>query len=576
MKRVLILSTLALGLTLVCSLGGAQVYAATRTVDTTADNAGLTGCTGSAGDCSLRGAISNAVVGDTINFDPSLNGQTITVSSLISIPRAMTIAGPGADKLTISGGNTTSIMEAIVVNGTITISGLTFANGNGAGGSNPGQGGAIEFNSVAATVIDRVVFRDNSAGVLGGVLLTFGGNTRISNSTFTNNTAPQASVIYEGFGPTQITNTTFTGNTETGGGSGAIYLRGNNIIRNCTFAGNTGRSNIYASSESVTLTIGNTILAGNTASDIFVGGSGSIVSNGGNLISRNNQAGATFSLAGSPNGNGDYVGTSASPLDAQLAPLGNYGGGTLTRPLLPTSFALDHGSNCVVTNTCAPAIFAALTTDQRGAPRQVGAAVDIGAFETNYTFAASSLPNGTAGLAYDELISATRQTSLAQPLKLNRENLVPLIYETIPAAGPTGLPPGLTLEASGQLHGVPTTPGSFTFTVKVTDQADGISGVFQFTVAISSPTAAGGTVSGRVLGLSGGGLANTPVILTDTRGVSRLAVTNPFGYFYFDEVEAGGIIVVSVGSKRYQYLPQVLNVNGDLIDVIFVPEIGPN
>lgn len=56
--------------------------------------------------------------------------------------------------------------------------------------------------------------------------------------------------------------------------------------------------------------------------------------------------------------------------DAQLAPLGNYGGATQTHALLPNSPAINHGDN-----TNAPA------TDQRGYVRVVGGTIDIGAFE---------------------------------------------------------------------------------------------------------------------------------------------------------------------------------------------------
>src|SRR3954447_214592 len=67
------------------------------TVDTTSD-ANLTACTAAAGDCSLRGAISNVNAGaggDTIDFEIALAGlQTITLTSdLPTITQAVTING---------------------------------------------------------------------------------------------------------------------------------------------------------------------------------------------------------------------------------------------------------------------------------------------------------------------------------------------------------------------------------------------------------------------------------------------------------------------------------------------------
>ncbi|MEO6393873.1 MAG: hypothetical protein ABIP75_18615, partial [Pyrinomonadaceae bacterium] len=233
MKRSFLIPTVCFGLIIFGGIFSSTTYAATRTVDTLADNGGLTACTAAASDCSLRGAISGSALNDTINFDPSLNGGTITLGSLISIPRGMSIVGPGADLMTISGGNTTSIFEAVGIGVvTVSFSGLTFANGNGVGGSNGGQGGAIEINSISTANFDRVVFRDNSAAVLAGALLCFANACRISNSTFSNNSAPGASVLYGGFGLTEFSNTTITGNTETSSFYGCLYMRGNSVFRN--------------------------------------------------------------------------------------------------------------------------------------------------------------------------------------------------------------------------------------------------------------------------------------------------------------------------------------------------------
>src|SRR5262249_40378690 len=73
----------------------------------------------------------------------------------------------------------------------------------------------------------------------------------------------------------------------------------------------------------------------------------------------------------------------ATPLDPLLAPLGNYGGPTLTMALLPGSPAIDAGNNGLIP--------AGVTTDQRGLARVVNGTVDIGAFESSgFTIAVSS------------------------------------------------------------------------------------------------------------------------------------------------------------------------------------------
>src|SRR5262249_4147765 len=97
--------------------------------------------------------------------------------------------------------------------------------------------------------------------------------------------------------------------------------------------------------------------------------------------------------AGFTNGvNGNNVGTIASPLNALVAALGNYGGPTQTHALLPGSPAIDTANNCVVDAAhCGDTSIPQLTTDQRGLARQVNGVVDIGAFESSgFTIAATS------------------------------------------------------------------------------------------------------------------------------------------------------------------------------------------
>lgn len=68
-----------------------------------------------------------------------------------------------------------------------------------------------------------------------------------------------------------------------------------------------------------------------------------------------------------------------------------------------------------------------------------------------------------------------------------------------------------------------------------------------------APTAANVLVGGRVQTASGTGIPGATVTLSGSTGARRTAVTNAFGYFYFDEVASGEIVVVTVVSKRYQF-----------------------
>ncbi len=87
--------------------------------------------------------------------------------------------------------------------------------------------------------------------------------------------------------------------------------------------------------------------------------------------STNNLIGDGTGVSGISNGvSGNIVGTAAAPIDPLLAPLGNYGGPTLSMPPLPGSPAIGAGAG----GAGIPA------TDQRGKPRS--GSIDIGSVQT--------------------------------------------------------------------------------------------------------------------------------------------------------------------------------------------------
>lgn len=93
-----------------------------------------------------------------------------------------------------------------------------------------------------------------------------------------------------------------------------------------------------------------------------------------------------------------------------------------------------------------------------------------------------------------------------------------------------------------------------------------------FWQAFFAPTAAMVAVSGRSLDAYGGPISKVRVTLTDGGGVVRSALTNGFGYFRFDDVEAGQTCIISVQSKRFQFgnPVQVVFVGDEVTDLVFV------
>lgn len=91
------------------------------------------------------------------------------------------------------------------------------------------------------------------------------------------------------------------------------------------------------------------------------------------------------------------------------------------------------------------------------------------------------------------------------------------------------------------------------------------------TPAAFAPTAAGVTVGGRVLTFRGRGIFRAQVSITDAAGTRRTGITNPFGYFRFEDMAAGQTYILSVKAKRFQFgqPTQVLFVTENLTELNF-------
>ena len=87
-----------------------------------------------------------------------------------------------------------------------------------------------------------------------------------------------------------------------------------------------------------------------------------------------------------------------------------------------------------------------------------------------------------------------------------------------------------------------------------------------------APTAAAVSISGRILNMSGGGLVNAFVTLTDMNGNARTILTKKFGAFRFDDVTAGESYIITVTSRHYTFQPQVISVLENLTNVDFTAQ----
>ncbi len=378
--------------------------------------------------CTLRDAITAADAnGGNIMFNTGLSGTITLGSPLPALTGQITISGPGASVVTVSGNGSTTVGSIFTINSgaTVGISGLTIANGNAA--SALGFGGGI-INSGTLTVSDCVLSNNTAANNGGGIYS--GGTLTVTNSTFSTNTAStgdgaNGGGIYSGGGTLTVNYSTFSGNTASGHDGGAIFADNPASISNSTFSGNQALAGGAIANLSGTMTVGNSIFSGNSAIDYGAGLlNGATLNATGNLFYNNLNGGTTEgdcfnctptnSVSGNPN----------------LATLGNYGGPTPTMLPLPSSAAICAGSSSLI-----PVGF---SKDQRGdvntntsySNYTTGpACVDLGAVQTNYSLNFSTEPgpispatsiltnaNFEAGVSLDE--SGAPLTAAAETIPL--------------------------------------------------------------------------------------------------------------------------------------------------------------
>lgn len=320
---------------------------------------------------SLREAIAYAgtfTTATTITFDASVfpagSLTTITLGGtalhLTNTAATLTISGPGAGQVAISGNglSTVFVVDAPV---SAAIEGLAITGGNGA------LGGGIQNAGTLSLRNDWL--SGNAAGSGGAVYNT--GSLTVTGSTFSGDSAGSGGAFYN------AGNASFVGSTITGNfastGAGLYSASGASTLTNVTIAGNFAQSGggVFNSIGDVTLL--NTILAWNSVSQSDStpsdwAGSAANAASGFNLIGDGSNSGLSAGV------NGNLVGDSANPIDPHLGSLADNGGPTLTMAVLAGSPAINAGSN---------ALLGGLVTDQRGAgfSRIAGGIVDIGAFE---------------------------------------------------------------------------------------------------------------------------------------------------------------------------------------------------
>lgn len=342
LKRITPFALAVNGLLAIAALGAVPCFANTVTVTNTNDS----------GAGSLRQAIADAASGDLIQF--SITG-TITLSSTLTIEgKNLTISGPGALLLAISGNH--SVQVLVIGNGvSATISGVTIENGSSSS-FNRGSG----ISNEGTLSVSNSTLSGNSGSLGGGIFN--GGTLTLSNSTLSGNFVSNNGGGILNDGTLTVNNSTLSGNSASDIGGGILNnISGTVSIANTTLAGNSaGNGGGIESFGSATLK--SALLAGNGGGNCDFG-----VTSASYNLSDDASCASAFTQAGDKN-------STSAGFDKGLQ---NNGGPTQTIALLPTSSAVD----AIPVASCTDTSGQPVTTDQRGITRPRGNGCDIGAYE---------------------------------------------------------------------------------------------------------------------------------------------------------------------------------------------------
>ncbi len=228
--------------------GSAQAGVATAFFEVNSlSDAGTSGCDST--ECTLREAI-DAAANDgepsDIAFARDLSG-TITTNSTLTIDSIdLSINGPGANNITISGDNSHRVLLVSSGSERFTLSGVTISDGMTGSGE---QGGGIFIAQATETMLENIRVSNNESASNGGGIYAQGAGFTLRNSEVSHNIAGIAGggVGLNGFFGNDVTieNVTISNNQSNNPGAGLAVVAnsGQNVnLRFVTSAFNTGNT----------------------------------------------------------------------------------------------------------------------------------------------------------------------------------------------------------------------------------------------------------------------------------------------------------------------------------------------
>ncbi|MFC3612519.1 choice-of-anchor Q domain-containing protein [Lutimaribacter marinistellae] len=338
---------------------------------------------------SLREAIGIAAAtagDDIIDFAPSLIGSTFELTEgalLINDTDQITILG----SVSLDAKSRFGVFD--IDGGNATLDGLTLTGGSAA------AGGAFNVASGAGlTLVDTTVTGNDALGGGGGGYVA--GTLTAVNATFADNEGFDngGGLSISSTGVVTLANVSFHGNLS-GGGGGAIRNEGQVAADNITVTGSSGYyTGAVSNGPTGTLTLNNSILVGNTVGSLSDGGVDLTNEVGGTL----NAGGTTLLGQATSVGTITDTGNTAASVFAATTivngvtagVLADNGGAVETVLILAGGAADDTGDATVLPADVEDVdgdgdTIETLPLDARGAAREVGAALDLGALELTKT-----------------------------------------------------------------------------------------------------------------------------------------------------------------------------------------------
>ena len=313
------------------------------------------------GQISLREALAYAGAGDTITFDATLNGATITLTSELLVEKSVSFDGADLN-ITLNGGGATRIIRFLgAETDEYTIQNLTLTNGYHE------RGAALYVATGKANIVNSSLVGNTATIGGGGVYVAGKSELNAINVLIADNSAKYGGGLYS-YGAdgkeVTLTNCSVTNNnaTSSGGGIHTESGAGTLELRNSIVALNTGKPDVQKKTAARAVNAYNTV--------------------------------STYSAW--TNGQNNLLYNAALPLFA----------GENDYSLAQSSQAFNQGDNTFVTSA----------TDLAGNTRIMAEIVDLGAYELQATPEAPSLVVTTTSDVvdpYDQLISLREAVAYA-------------------------------------------------------------------------------------------------------------------------------------------------------------------